>query len=184
MAEVERFEEILEDVGPALNEAGKQFFGEKEWEEFSSSGFDVEVLKTQIYDFEQVKLHLDVLKTASSEQFRNLASVSALCSTLLVIATFNDRIFPYNIEVKALLTVLLIVIIVSVWGFYINFSDASKKSFKELLVITERRQGKEAVDKLQKIKKDGKKNPLSYVPVAVHMIVTFVILGIIFLIWK
>lgn len=184
MEEVEQIKDILEEFEPAMNEAGKQFFGEEEWKKFSSDSFNFETLKQQVSDSEKARVHLDVLKTASSEQYRNLASVSALCSTLLVIATFNDRIFPYGFEVKALLTILLCVIIVSIWGFYANFSGASEESFKELLILTERRQGKEDADKLRKIKEKGNKTPLSYVPFSVHFVVTLVILTIIYLIWR
>lgn len=205
MEEIEQIKNTLEKAAPAIDdvenqiegesseaeaiillimEYGRQIFGEKDWADIVSGQFDFKLYKQKIVNAEKMKLYLEVLRTSTSEQFKNLASVSALCSTLLVIATFNDRIFSYTIEVKYLLTLLLSAIIVSIWGFYKNFGDAQDQSFNELLVLTEQSGGKEEAEKLKKMKKDSKKKLLGYIPFLVNALITFVILGIISLIWK
>lgn len=181
----------MEAIGMALKgilsfimEYGEQYFGKEKWNDIVSGKFDFKAYRKAAADMERAKLHYETLKTSSLEQFKNLASISALASTLLVIATFNDRIFPYSIWVKILLTVLLIAIIISLWAYYKNFSDGSEKSYNELLKLHEQNGDTEVVLAFKKIKENAKRNVLGYAPIVVNFLVTFAIIGILILIWK
>lgn len=169
---------------PSIIKYGEEFFGKEKWDEIASGKFDFKAYRKAAADMERAKLHYEMLKTSSLEQFKNLASVSALASTLLVIATFNDRIFPYSIWVKILLTILLIAIIISLWAYYKNFSNASEKSYNELLKLHEQNGDMETVLAFKKIKDSAKRNILGYTPIVVNFLVTFAIIGILILIWK
>lgn len=169
---------------PSVLKYGEDFFGREKWNDIVSGKFDFKAYRKASADMERAKLHYETLKTSSLEQFKNLASISALASTLLVIATFNDRIFPYSIWVKILLTVLLVAIIISLWAYYKNFSDASEKSYNELLKLHEQNGDMDVVSAFKKIKENSKRNVLGYAPIAVNFLVIFAIVGILILIWK
>ncbi len=85
-------EQILNFIGEAVmwfEKQGRQICGDKKWEMISSEDFDLTKFFQMISDSQKTKIHLEVVKNSSLEQFRNLTSISALCATLLVIATFN-----------------------------------------------------------------------------------------------
>lgn len=176
-------EDGLNDIPSLIIKYAEKYFGKEKWSEIISGKFNFDSHKKVAVDMERAKLHCEMLKTSSLEQYKNLASISALSATLLVIATFNDRILPYSIWVKILLTILLVAIIISLWAYYKNFSDAAKKSFDELAKITEQYEDKESVLRMEEINKKAKRRLLNYAPMIVNILVIFAIIGIIILIW-
>lgn len=181
---MEAIEMALKDILPSIMEYGEQYFGKEKWNDIVSGKFDFKAYRKAAADMERAKLHYETLKTSSLEQFKNLASISALSSTLLVIATFNDRIFPYSIWVKILMTILLIATIISLWAYYKNFSDGQEKSYNELLKMHEQNGDTEVVAGFKKIKENSKRKAINYAPIVVNIFVVSAIVGIIVLLWK
>lgn len=57
--------------------------------------------------------YLDWLRQSIHARMGMLPSISALCATLLTVATFNEKLLPLNTLVKILITVLLVLIPIS-----------------------------------------------------------------------
>lgn len=136
-------------------------------------------------DEKSLNIHLESIKTSSFEQFRNLASISALCATLLIVATFNDKIIHYSFIVKIILSVLLLIIIFSISGYFLNFNIQKNKSFKEVENIAKKNDNKELLEKIKKIREENKKKYwyLSYLPFISTTLIDIIIVVLIVLIW-
>lgn len=71
-----------------------------------------------------IKLWKDLAQSSAAEKFKILSIDSSLAATLLVIATFNERLITITNYVKILLAILLALIPVSLWGLlYILYKD-------------------------------------------------------------
>lgn len=82
--------------------------------------------------FNLLKSHLDMLLSFTHKRMQILPSVSALSATLLVIATFNEKLLPINPLVKFLLSLLLILIPVSLFFYNEDLKMAQRNSIKSM----------------------------------------------------
>lgn len=180
----EQIENFLAQAILHIDEFGREIAGEELWEKYSSGDFNLGKYLEIKSKTEQIKIHMQTLRDSSWEQFKNLASVSALCSTLLVIATFNNSILPYDNNVKFLLTILLFAIVISVIGFYFNFYLAQEKSFNALVSLTEDVGGKAKADEIRNLRKDNNARILGWIPLIANSLIVIVVLSIMYLIWK
>lgn len=65
---------------------------------------------------EIIKIWKDLAQSSALEKFKILPVVSSLAATLLVIATFNEKLIIITNFVKFLLAILLALIPISLWG--------------------------------------------------------------------
>lgn len=180
----EQVENILVQIIHHIDEFGRGFAGDELWNKYSSGDFTLEKYLEVKSKIEQIKVHTQTLRDSSWEQFKNLASVSALCSTLLVIATFNNGILRYDNNIKILLTILLFAIVISVIGFYLNFHLAQEKSFDQLISLTEDVGGKAKADEIRNLRKSNNARILGWIPLIANSSIVIVVLSIMYLIWK
>lgn len=148
----------FDDFKNKLEKAGKAWFG---WEE--------------------IKNHIELANWAIRTRFETLSSVSALAATLLIIATFNDKLITLDNYVRVLLTILLIMIPGSLWGLFYETSKAAGDSFKKIYEVAEKSMGKETADKMKIARNPSIRGAI---PLIVYMIFTLVSLAIILLIWR
>lgn len=131
--------------------------------------------------YEQVKSYGELMNWAVRTRFETLPAISALAATLLVIATFNDKLIVLDNFVRFLLSILLILIPGSLWGLFYEASRAEDDRFKKIYSITEENAGREAATELKKLRKPSLRGAI---PLIVNIIFTIIVLLIILLIWK
>jgi len=78
------------------------------------------------------KFYLGLLHTSIHARMGMLPSISALCATLLVLATFNNGLLPLNNIVKMLLSVLLVIIPIALF-FYNSQLKKEQNSYIKTL---------------------------------------------------
>lgn len=131
---------------------------------------------------EQIKIHAELLNWAIRERFSMLSTVSALASTLLIVATFNNELIILDNFVRALLSVLLFLIPAGLWGLFYETGEAQKESLKHVKEIMEKNIGKEAAAEVEKLQK--KRSFRGLMPFLINAIFTIVVFLVIVLIWK
>lgn len=131
--------------------------------------------------YEQVKTHAELLNWAVRTRFGTLPTVSALAATLLVVATFNDKLIVLDDFVRVLLSVLLILVPSSLWGLFYEAIKAEDESFNKIYELTEKNIGKEAALKI----KEGRKSSFrGMMPLISNIAFSITVLLIIYLIWR
>ncbi len=133
------------------------------------------------FGWEEIKNHIELFNWAVRTRFEALSTVSALAATLLIIATFNDRLIALDSFVRILLSILLFMIPCGLWGLFYETSQAAKESFEKIYSITEKNLGKEAADKMRAAKKPSFRGAI---PLIVYAVLTIVVFAIIWLIWR
>lgn len=131
--------------------------------------------------YEQMKTQGELLNWAVRTRFETLATVSALAGTLLIIATFNDRLIILDDFVRVLLSILLFIIPGSLWGLFYEVTKAESDSIKKIYAVTEENIGKEAVIKMKAAMKPSLRGAIPFI---VNIIFTTVVLLVIILIWR
>lgn len=124
-----------------------------------------------------VEIYADLAKNAIWERYKLLPLISSLAATLLVVATFNESLFPLTSFVKTLIVILLLIIPVSIIGFLHELHESEKNAFKKLKEISDGTE-KRSLNDLQKAIKPYFRN---YIPWIMAAILTAVIFCIIFL---
>lgn len=137
----------------------------------------IEVFKAK----EQMERQAELLTYSVRERLRALPTVSALAATLLVVATFNRELIPITNTVKILLSILLAVIPIGLWGFYMDLSKATESSLKQMKDTVQNTTGKDISSEIKKAKKF---NWIGWAPFAANLLITLCVAGIILLIWK
>ena len=129
------------------------------------------------HKLEYIKIFVGNFTDSVRRRMEILPSVSALAAMLLIIATFGDKIIPFNSTIKFLLSLLLLVIPFSLYFYNFDLKDAQKKNL-------------EYTDKLLGIdsKKEIDKGPamhkfIAFFPDIVIYILFVIILLIIGFIW-
>ena len=110
-----------------------------------------------------------------------LPSISALSAMLLVVATFNRDLIEITLSVRIILTTLLALIPLGLWGNYIDLKKAVESGLGRITKIMKEGIGKDISDQIKKMKKPS---ILGILPFLVNFIFTLAIILIIFLIWK
>ncbi len=78
------------------------------------------------------KFYLNLLHTSIHARMGMLPSISALCATLLVIATFNNALLPLNSVVKILISILLAIIPVALLSYNSQLKKEQNSYIKTL----------------------------------------------------
>ena len=77
--------------------------------------------------FNIIKTHIDLFSSAVSSRMQLLTTVCALCATLLVVATFNEKLIPLSDLVRVLLSILLGIIPPSLFLYNRDLKGAQAK---------------------------------------------------------
>jgi hypothetical protein len=103
-------------------------------------------------NIERIKNYSDLLNWAVREKFKALATISSLAATLLIIATFNERIIILNNFVRWILFILLLLIPISLFCLLLELWKAERHGINKILEILQDVAGKKEID--EKIKKE------------------------------
>lgn len=125
--------------------------------------------------FSVINAHQNLLTNAISNRMQLLPIIAGLSATLLVIASFNDKLIPLNNMVKIVLSILLVIIPLSLFFYNIDLKRAQikNKEYIDNLLGTEEKQIKSGF--LNKI--------IAYAPDFIIYILSIVSIIIIFEIW-
>ncbi len=128
---------------------------------------------------EKLKINLDFLKDILLERSRFIMTVASLSAMILAVATFNG-IVKVTIYLKSALSVLLFLIMSSVWFFLFENNYANSKTEKSILDIT-------GMKKLTAEDYSRKENTINkiflFYPWCVAIVLSIVIIYIICAIW-
>lgn len=120
---------------------------------------------------EQFRVQKEILFTAIRERFKVLPTISALAATLLVVATFNPKLILVTAFVKVILSILLLIIPISLFGYLWELKNAEDKAVKWF-------------EKYGKInERSSFDSILAYLPWIVFYVLSFTIISIIVLIF-
>ena len=130
------------------------------------------------HKLEYIKIMQELATDSIRRRMEILPSASALSSMLLIVATFGDKVIPYNTLVKFLLSILLAVIPISLFFYNLDLKTAVKKnvSYVDSLLGTDTK--KEIVDKQGCISKF-----ISYFPDVVIYVLAIIIAILIYSMW-
>lgn len=103
-------------------------------------------------EYEKMKNYFDLLNWAVREKFKSLATISSLAATLLIIATFNEKIIILTNFVRWILFILLLLIPISLFCLLLELWKAEHHGINKVLEILQDVAGKKEVD--EKIKKE------------------------------
>lgn len=126
--------------------------------------------------FSLLKSYLDMLLSSISKRMKILPSVSALAATLLIVATFNEKLLPINSLVKFLLSLLLVLIPLSLIFYNQDLKRAQRNSIKSINEYFG-----EDLDK--EIKGDYLDKVSGLFPDIAISIIALVIIGLLIMIW-
>jgi len=122
----------------------------------------------------RLEVYFKLLENSVWERYKTLPTVSTLAATLLVVATFNEKLLPITPFIKILLAILLLLIPASLVAFLHSLHKAEIHSREKIAEITEDKDWKDKV-------KPGLQNYIPWIITAIFsvviLIVTFLILG-------
>jgi len=75
-----------------------------------------------------VKTYVDLVYDAVSHRMQMLPAISALAATLLVVATFNDKLISLNNLVRFLISILLLIIPISLFAYNYDLKKSQIKN--------------------------------------------------------
>jgi len=130
---------------------------------------------------EKLDDEVESLKYSNRVIWSLLPSISALSATLLVVATFNRDLIEITSSVRLILTILLVLIPLGIWGNFIDSKNALDSGWKRLVQITKEGTDKDISDR---IKEARKPSILGLLPFFINFIFTIAIILIILLIWR
>ena len=135
---------------------------------------------------ELLKIHLDSLKQIIIEKFDILSTISGLVATLLVIATFNEKLLQITLFVKVLLAILLAIMPISLFFKIINLHMGEISSLESIGEVV----GKNAKDIIRENSRNKGKFKLifdkivAWSPYAILAIFSCIVIIIIFLLFQ
>ncbi len=146
-------------------------------------GFESEIERSKkiLSGYEKIKMHAELMNWAVRERFKTLPTVSALAATLLIVATFNDKLIILDNYVRVLLSALLFLIPASLWGLFYEVNKAEDESFKKIVSITEENFGKEEADKMRNKRKPSFRG---FMPFIANALFTIAVFFIVYFIWR
>ncbi|HRY76703.1 MAG TPA: hypothetical protein P5524_00880 [Candidatus Paceibacterota bacterium] len=104
-------------------------------------------LQKQQNNAEQIKNYFDLLNWAVREKFKVLATISSLSATLLIVATFNERIIILTHFVRWILFALLLLIPISLCCLLVELYKAEHHGVNNILQILRDVAGGKEIDK-------------------------------------
>jgi hypothetical protein len=72
----------------------------------------------------------DLLANAITNRMQLLPIIAGLSATLLVVATFNDKLIPLDNIIRVILSILLLIIPISLFSYNIDLKSAQTKNKK------------------------------------------------------
>jgi len=142
--------------------------------------FNLQKFQKQIVAEKRFENYAELLKYSVRERWGTLSTVSVLAAALLIIATFNQEIILLNNIVRVLLSILLVLIPICLWGFFFDLGKAQKHSFEQIKIIVKDISGKDIEEQMRKEKKF---TIIGLLPFIANSVLTIIIVIIIFLIW-
>ena len=127
--------------------------------------------------FNILKSYLDMLLSSVGKRMQILPSISALAATLLVVATFNEKLLPINSLVKFLLSLLLLLIPVSLFLYNKDLKKAQHNSIERIKDYL----GEKDLDKI--IERNYFDKIVGLFPDIVIWVILFVIIALLVVIW-
>lgn len=83
-------------------------------------------------NLKRLEIFHQLLRNSVFERYKLLPQISALSATLLIVATFNEKLLPLTNYVRVLLIILLALIPISLIGYLWELERAEKHSFKNI----------------------------------------------------
>lgn len=128
------------------------------------------------HKFNLIKSQLDIYVVAVSERSKILPTAASLAATLLVVATFNEKIIQVNDVTRVLLSILLLLIPFSLWFHNLELKKTAERSIE----IINNYQGE---DSRSDLNENFLSRFLGYCPDFVILIISVIIFILIYLIW-
>lgn len=144
---------------------------------------DKERLKKIVIGKQRVDLYSELLNYSVRQKMTSLATISALSAASLVVATFNPDLLPLTSLVKILISVLLVLVPLSMWGFLLESARATKHAQEKIQEITKDVTGHDIMEQFKNIPKNRMDVILAILPFIMNSILSISILIIIILIW-
>ena len=120
----------------------------------------------------RLEIFHELLRDSVWERYKLLPQISALLATLLVVATFNEKLLPLTNYVRALLVILLVLIPISLIGYLWELERAEKHAYKNIQKIDD---GQKTIGQKQNL-------VTAYLPkfvvIVISIVIFFVILSI------
>jgi len=126
-------------------------------------------------NLERLKIYYELLSTAVLERYKLLPQISALAATLLIVATFNEKVIPLTNCVRLLIIFFLLLIPVSIVGYLVALYQAENHARKKIKDIT----GGELPTEETK-----QKFFTTYLPWCIAGIISILIISVTFLVWQ
>jgi magnesium-transporting ATPase (P-type) len=124
---------------------------------------------------ERLKVYYELLSTTVWERYKLLPQISALAATLLIVATFNEKVIPLTNCVRLLIIFFLLLIPVSIIGYLVVLYQAENHAKKKIKDIT----GEELP-----IEKTKQNFFTAYLPWCIAGIISILIIFVVFLVWQ
>ena len=106
------------------------------------------------------------------QRYSILSMTASLAAALLVIATFNEKLFPLTNFIRILISALLTCIILAIWGLILQTRD-------DLVKLEAMRN---SIVKVNPSPKNSCETVLNYLPEIVSILLTLIIIIIIYLV--
>jgi len=127
--------------------------------------------------FKRLEQISESFRTVLAQRYSVLSTTASIAATLLVIATFNEKLFPLTNVVRFLISILLGCIILAIGGFIIQTRKDLSKLENMRKSIVQGAQVKQKPERLwEKI--------LNHFPEGISIILTLTVISIIYLIWS
>ena len=82
-----------------------------------------------------VKTYLDLIQSTTSHRMGLLPLMSGLAATLLIVATFNEKLIPLDNAVRGIISILLLLIPFSLYFYNEDLKTAQKKAKEQLDIL-------------------------------------------------
>ncbi|MFA4890294.1 MAG: hypothetical protein WC587_01520 [Candidatus Paceibacterota bacterium] len=130
--------------------------------------------KLRQINLERIKVYYELLITAVWERYKLLPQISALAATLLIIATFNEKVILLTNRVRFLIIIFILLIPISIIGYLVALHQAENHAKKKIKEIT----GKELPTKKQS------NFFIAYLPWCIAGIISILVIFVAFLVWQ
>lgn len=142
----------------------------------------IERVQKEINAEKSIKLYIENIDFNCKERFKMLTTISTLSAALLIIASFNPILVPFNILTKIIISLLLILILVGIWGFFV-YTSSSNALIEKICAVSKNDLGKDISKELKDAQKLSIRKFLSWIPFIANFLATVIIILIMFLLW-
>ena len=109
---------------------------EKKSKKIGSKKIGQQLINNKIMDdgeqlkLERIKIHLQTLFSIINDRNKIIPLVASLSATILIVATFNEKLLPLDNFVKILITILLLVIPISLFDYAMKLRTGERSVAK------------------------------------------------------